>query len=240
MDALQFISRVIPQTGFIAITWKHKDRDYMASRFFQMGDAASAASFLKWATKKDADAYCALASFNVASHEGTDSQGRPKFKGERKHTNVQSLRSFWIDIDVKRDGDKKKGTNVYATRRDALVWLRDFLTLTKLPKPNLWVDSGYGYHVYWVLEDAMSGAAWQPYADAMANALKATGFRCETGISSDAARVLRPPETHNCKGATPVNVVVLDKYSLGEYPNQMILDRLQPYVGVAQAVPTLG
>jgi hypothetical protein len=239
MNAFQFITRVVPATGYIAINWKNKDRDGMASRFFPVAEASAAASFIKWAAGKDSDAYCALASFSIATHEGTDNLGKPKFKGDRKHSNVRELKSFWVDIDVKRVGDKK-GSNVYADRREALRWLFSFLDATGLPQPNLWVDSGFGYHVYWVLEDPIPLGTWQPYADALANALKASGFKCETGISSDAARILRPPETVNRKGDVPMPVTVLDKQSRGEYPNQLIYDRLQPYVGVAQAVPMLG
>ena len=234
MNAEQFIARVVAPGDHVAVFWKKPDGPSV-TRFLPDARRGEAGGLLRWASGKGADAYVALASYGKAIPDGVDGRGAPKFTGERTHANAQNLRAFWIDIDVKRQGDKK-GTNVYADRREALAWLLTFIQATGLPRPNLWVDSGYGYHVYWVLEDPMARAGWQPYADALAYAAGAHGFKCETGITSDAARILRPPETVNLKvPATPVPVHVLSNHSRGDYPNQLMLTALQPYVGPAAA-----
>jgi len=238
----QFLARVVAPGNYACINWKTPGRNGMGVRFFPGNALGDAASYLRWISGKGADAYFALASYNLATPDGVDPHGRLKFKGERKHENVQALRAFWIDVDVKRVGDGKT-KSIYATRVDAVQWLGKFLKATSLPPPNLWMNSGYGFHWYWVLEDPMPRADWQPYADALRDALNAHGFLCEAGLSSDSARILRPPETQNQKavekGGQPAPVEVMSKYTRGDYPNQFVLDRLKPYMGLTPASPTV-
>lgn len=231
MDIEAFLSRVVGPGNYLATNWKKPANDWMASQFFKHDDIGRAANYLRWASKSGNDAYFALAGYDVAHADGVDKHGNEKLKGERKQSNAYALRCFWIDVDVKREGDKK-GANVYATRRDAVVWLQQFLNATNLPAPNLRVDSGYGFHWYWILEDAMARDDWQPYADALKHAMQANGFKCEAGLSNDAARILRPPETMNCKGGTQVPVRVMTG-SRGDYPNDLILTKLETWRGAA-------
>lgn len=194
------------------------------------------ASFIRWATTKMGwDAYHAMASYTTAEPVGLDALGKTKFQGKRDHKNVQRLKTFWLDIDVKRPGDKKAAGRVYLTRIEAMKWLKTFLVATQLPPPNLAIDSGYGMHVYWVLEDELTLGAWQPYADALKAALIATGFLGDPGISADAARVLRPPGSANQKSGAPMPVQSIPRIVAGDYPNALILNALQPWVGLQTA-----
>lgn len=239
----QFLARVIPPGNFAAFNWKRPGQDGMPGRFFPPTARGEAVGLMHWLAARGNDTYFALASFNLAESDGADAQGRPKFKGERKHENVQALRSFWIDADVKRDGDGKT-KSIFTTRLEAEQWLDQFLTATSLPPPNLWVNSGYGFHWYWVLEDPMTWVDWQPYADALRGALIAHGFKCEAGISSDAARILRPPGTSNMKavpqGGQRVPVEVMSDHTRGDYPNELVLNRLKPYLGSPPPATTVG
>jgi len=229
MDAAQFLSCVVAPGNFLAVAFKKPDRNGMQHRFFPRDNTGEAAGFIKWCTRKGMDAWYAVASYKLAS---PDEKG--VYSGDRTQQNVQTLKAFWIDIDVKRKGDKK--TNVYSDVPDAMVWFKSFLSTTGLPYPNLWVRSGYGLHVYWVLQDAVDPQTWQPYADALKAAILATGGTIDVGITIDSARLLRPPETANFKDpANPAPVEVLSQYSRGDYPNQLIYQALQPYVGVVQA-----
>jgi hypothetical protein len=229
MDTTQFIARVVAPGGFIAVAYLPAHGG-MAHRFFK--DATSAAGFLSWCAHKKFECWYATASYRLASPDA-----RGYFGGKRTQENVQALKSFWIDIDVKRKGDKKAVDKVYADIPSAATWLiKSFLVNTKLPVPNLWVHSGYGLHVYWVLEDAMTPQEWQPYAEALKAALIQNNAILDVGISADSARILRAPGTFNLKDkANPAPVTVLDKYSLGDYPNAVILQALQPYVGAVSA-----
>lgn len=219
MNAEQFLARVVGPGNYLCIAWKDPARKQggMIHRFFPRTDVHGAAGLMKWAASKGNDVWFAPAGFETA-HAETDKQGRTIYKGERTQDNASMLRCFWIDIDVRRDGDKK-GANVYETRQDALAWVTQFTAALELPPPNLLVDSGYGWHVYWILEDPMTKAEWQPYADAMRNAIQRHGFRCEAGLTSDAARLLRPPETLNFKAGMPGVPVIAHPSRRGDIPN---------------------
>jgi hypothetical protein len=234
MDTAQFLARLVPP-GYIAIGVNSKpgQKGGFWHRFFPEGQFADAASYLRWAAGKGWDAYHANASFKVAEADGQDNRGKPKYKGLREQNNVQSLKAFWIDIDVKRAGDKKAAGAAYATQGDGIAWLAGFIRTIGLPRPNMVVNSGYGIHVYWILEDAMKPHEWQPYADALRAALVGNGFIGDAGISSDAARVLRPPGTNNCKvPGSPAPVLVSPKIQGGDIPNASILTALKPYLGL--------
>ena len=163
----------------------------------------------------------------------TDKQGRTIFKGQRTQANAQTVRAFWLDLDVSRPGDGKDPAHVYSDRRAALRWLLTFCQATGLPSTNLLVDSGYGYHVYWVLEDAMSVAQWQPYAHALKAAMVANGYIGDLQRVTDAASILRPPETQNIKGGSQAPVKVIEKSLHGDYPNDLMRQRLQPFLAMA-------
>lgn len=234
MDTAQFLARLLPPGNFIAIGYNTKPgvagaQQNFGNRFFAGTDYDGAAGFVSWANRSGFDAYHANASFVHA--EPDDRSGRVKYKGARKQENVQALRAFWIDLDIKRDGDKKVPGSYYENAGEAIAWVARFMADTGLPKPNLGVNSGYGLHMYWVLEDALTRDEWQPYASAFKTAMIASDFKGDSGISSDAARVLRPPGSRNMKVPTaPMPVNAIDKLSSGDIPNASMLGKLQTWI----------
>ena len=137
---------------------------------------------------------------------------------------------FWADCDIKREGDGKADGTVYANRAEAKEWFETFCSTTGLPMPNLWVSSGYGLHLYWIVEDAITPDVWRPYAGAFKAMLLANGAKADLGCTTDSARVLRPPETYNFKvPANPQPVELL--HEAADYPNELIYEKLQPYMG---------
>ena len=245
MDIEQFLARVVPSGNYAVAVHAPVDRPGLfVHRFFPADKRNSAAGFMKWSAAHEANTYFATASYRDAEPIGVVSTGRPKYVGERKQSNVQELKCFWMDLDVKRDGDKKKVESVYATRETAITWLRAFCAATHIPLPNLYVDSGYGFHVYWIFEDPLSLAAWQPYADALVAAMRTNNFTGDSGITADGARILRPPGTLNRKGPAPVEVRVIpaSAAAVGDFPNALLLDVLRPFVGtsVPASGPTVG
>src|SRR5262245_7346685 len=105
------------------------------NRFFPYDAIGDAAGYLSFIASKQSDTYFALASYKAAIANGTDKLGRARYRGERKQNNTQSLRAFWMDLDVSRPGDGKDPANVFATRADARAWLKGFLHATSLPPP---------------------------------------------------------------------------------------------------------
>lgn len=130
-------------------------------------------------------------------------------KNNRTHENAQFFRALWLDLDC---GPKKveegKG---YATQQDALLSLREFCTALTLPRPII-VDSGYGLHVYWLLEETLNQAQWKPLAKRLHELSVEKGLIVDPAVF-EASRVLRIPGTFNFKRGEGVEVSVINEHS---------------------------
>ena len=117
----------------------------------------------------------------------------------RKQANAAYLKSLWLDLDVQ----KKKGPS-YDTQEEAVAEVRRFVKEAGLPKPTIIVSSGMGLHFYWVFDQAIEAARWQPMADAFKALTKKHNLLVDLSVVSDKARVLRPVGTywHDVKGGT--------------------------------------
>lgn len=127
-----------------------------------------------------------------------------KLKAVRKAANATWLKAIWIDCDVKA-GDAKHYDTVPAAF-DALDAFRDKVGL---PFPSMIVNSGGGLHVYWIADAPMSPDEWRPYADGLKALLLREGVKCDTGLTTDVARILRVPDTLNHKYDPPRKVELL-------------------------------
>jgi hypothetical protein len=231
-----FLARVIPATGnYLIISYNKeptkKNPRAWGSRSYPASAIDDAAGLVRWAVSKGFDVYHALAAF-TAGEVKTSRDGKQYFQVKREQANAQLLKTLVIDADVARPGDGKNPATVFATRGNAVRWMLDFTVATGLPRPNLAVSSGYGIHFYWVLEEELPVGVWQPLADAMKAAMLAHQWVGDTSITIDAARILRPPETHNWKSGTATPVTVLPRFNAGDYPVAMIERALAPYVGI--------
>ena len=137
---------------------------------------------------RDANVFFALASF-IDPAAG------------RKAVNAKALRSFFIDLDCGAD-------KPYASRDDAAVALKAFVTATNLPTPFI-VNSGRGLHVYWPFHEVLDVATWKP----LARRFKALCVQHKLGIdltvTADAARILRMVDTENHKVVPPLPVQLM-------------------------------
>lgn len=109
------------------------------------------------------------------------------------------LKAIWLDVDVKKD----KG---YATLHEALAAIDTFRRAINLPPPSALVFSGGGVHVYWASDRPLTKAEWRPYAEGLKAEVLRVGLKCDAGLTTDAARVLRVPGTFNCKFTPPAPV----------------------------------
>jgi uncharacterized protein (DUF927 family) len=133
------------------------------------------------------DAYFALATFK-------DSSGR-------KADNAVYLRSFFLDLDC---GTGKP----YVDQPAAAQALSTFVSTTGLPSPTI-VNSGGGIHVYWPLADDISVADWLPKARALKRLCAQHNLYADPVVTTDAARILRIPGTHNFKTGHPRPVQII-------------------------------
>lgn len=119
----------------------------------------------------------------------------------RKAANAAALRSVFIDIDA---GAGKPYEDVSA----AAQALKAFLKEHHLPTPIV-VVSGGGIHAYWTFTEDVPVATWFPVADAFKKLCLKSGLAIDPTVTSDAARVLRLPGSHNFKQDTPRQVQVM-------------------------------
>lgn len=145
----------------------------------------------------------------------------------RNRDQAVRLKALFLDIDVGKEGG-------YATPAEAVAALKKFIVDTGLPPFTAAVASGTGgFHVYWIAEQPWEVTSWQPLADAMVAAAKASGLICDTQCTVDAVRILRVPQTRNFK-TNPPSPVVLKSLQPNDIPNAVIEQALAPFMSTGQ------
>ena len=135
MDTQQFLDTVLGDKGFYCtvsikeIVGNTGDLEKKVREQFTETTKDTLANIQDFA-KKDSDVYVALATFKTE---------------KRAKTNIQQLKTLFLDIDC---GEKKD----YPTKTEARTALKEFYKRHQLPAPSILVDSGRGWHVYWVLD----------------------------------------------------------------------------------------
>jgi hypothetical protein len=230
-SAQEFLARVVPWDGKSFVSIHHtfpiqNPRD--PKRPFGMKgtsnrDLGGAMNTLRFIAGRQntRDIYVCMSSLRTAKE---CSKNRARWFQSDKHAdNAVSLKSFFIDVDVK-DG-------AYASTRDALAALVRFCKAIDLPLPTGIVESGTGgFHAYWVLSQPLSIAEWQSLADALAEATKANGLICDTQCTVDCVRILRVPGTFNFKH-DPALPVIMRPFSSDDFSVDRIARALAPYIG---------
>lgn len=156
---------------------------------------------LNWAMSTDAF-FNAWVCMSQQSEASTNKAGKPK--AVRKAANATLFKAIWIDCDVK-PGD----ANHYHTMQEAFAALTAFRQSAGLPFPSVIVNSGGGLHIYWVSDTPLTLDDWRPYAHGLKALLLNAGVKCDTGLTTDAARILRVPGTLNHKYDPPRPVQLL-------------------------------
>jgi Domain of unknown function (DUF927) len=218
MDAREILQRVVAPGAYYAVMYKHPDAAKPGHRFFpQTQEGLTEAVAFIHETAATSDVWYALAGFKVK---------------RRKQENAEALRCFWYDADIRRPGDGKADDAVWANLVELVQWLAQ--VKAELPTPNLWISSGYGVHLYWVLDEAIPADEWMGYAKSFRDRLKMLGARGDISISANSACILRPPETFNYKvPEAPVPTKDLtpnkDRYKFSaHYVTKDFLARLTP------------
>lgn len=235
MDAEQFIDRLVPPGNFYVVAFKNQGGG-ISHKYYR--DAAGAGNYVTWAASKGMDTWHACASYAQETTEISKFDGKTYQTVRRLQDNVAQIKAFWIDLDISRPGDGKDASKVYSDRRAAMSWVIAFDTATGMPRPNLIVNSGYGMHVYWVLETPIDQPTWQPYAEALKASVLAHGGKADLVVTADSARILRTPGTFNYKVPGSPAAVVAMLATPDFYPNAQIFAALQPFVGLQTAKPT--
>ena len=186
MTTSDFLARVLGDDGFYCVFGAKAATKQRVQKFYTSVDrAVNAAIELD---NNGFDAYFALATFETDESRTKD--------------NAKQMRALFLDLDCGEDKD-------FPDQSAAVAALRDFCKAVNLPRPYL-VSSGRGIHVYWPLEVPASVEEWLPVANKLKRTCAAADFGADPAVTSDAARVLRVPTTHNHKSKPPAEVYVLN------------------------------
>jgi hypothetical protein len=180
------INSVVPSIGTYCLTTIQGKA--IVQTFYDNVDVLVAAGIDASAQGKNA--YYAMASFKDAS--------------TRTQDNVLRLKAFWLDVDCKNKDPLKD----YANKDDGIVAISQFCSRHSFPRPTI-VDSGNGWHVYWILDTEITKDEWQPIADKLKALCLHDGLRIDPACTADSARILRIPETYNYRFDPPSVVQVM-------------------------------
>lgn len=206
MNKQDFLDAVLPSKGHYCVVGI-KDKKVRASYVESKHDIAECATAL---SHKKVDAYFALASY-----------AEP---GSRVTTNVQYIKSFWLDIDA---GIGKP----YPDRKAAVASLGQFCANVGLPTPII-VKSGKGLHVYWPLTQEITYDEWHPVACGLKVACEEHGFSPGPERTADAASILRVPDTKHYKDPQNPKDVKIAIDGDGPVDFEVFRAKLEPYTPV--------
>jgi len=182
MNALEFIDSVVPSGGTYCIIGVNPTKKEPNQKF--ANNLADVQKIIDSIDQSTTNTYFAVSSF--------------KDNSSRKQTNVQEIKSFFLDIDISTDANKLETKQAYADKAEALSVVRTFINETGLPLPAV-VDSGGGWHLYWILDTAITVDKWQPIADLFKQLCIKSGLHIDPRVPADSARVLRVVGTNNTK-----------------------------------------
>lgn len=124
-----------------------------------------------------------------------------KNSGPRRAINTTVIKTFFADIDC---GKNKQ----YINKDEAINGLKEFYAETNFPQHSLLIDSGNGWHIYWILKEPISADEWKPIAEGVKNTFIKNNLHIDVSVTADVTRVLRVPTTHNYKNNQKKEVVV--------------------------------
>jgi hypothetical protein len=184
VNRLKFLKQILPSEGVFCVVGIKKGRAQQT--FLDTLEEVD-----QWAEQQpldNIDAYFSPATYN-------DSSGRFA-------KNTKGFRNLYIDLDI------GKGTE-FPAQYDGLVALKAFTQSLGLPAPTI-VSSGYGLHIYWTFDEAVGYDTWKPLANSLKERILSEGFKVkDVGLTTDAVRILRLPNTTNFKGGLEAEVSLI-------------------------------
>lgn len=149
---------------------------------------------IDWALNRQCDVYVAIAGYGAKMRVIQTGKNQGKTKVSRTADNAAWHRCLRLDVDCGPGKD-------YPDQKTGAAALKAFLQTTGLPMPIV-VDSGGGIHLYWPFDRDVDSGTWGVLAAQLHAATVATGFKVDATTTTDAARILRLPETLNFKYGT--------------------------------------
>jgi uncharacterized protein YuzE len=165
-----------------------------------------------WDTREEVDAQVAkLVAGKFDAYFGCAKFGA---LNNRTHANAKHFRALWIDIDcgpTKGVPDEKGIIKGYLTQEDGMLEFKRFCKEVGLPRPIM-INSGYGIHAYWLLEETIDRREWEPLSNRLRDLCVKHSLIVDASVF-EASRVLRVPGTKNFKYDTEADVTVINDNS---------------------------
>lgn len=215
-----FMKEVVPDDGVRSVIINRKNTNKFKHKIFDNTDDFLQAC-VTLATPIN-NLYFAMGSFKQGFHDAgkKDANGNSVLSF-RKQSNVKSLKSLWLDIDV---GDDKP----YKTQRQAIDATKLFIKETRLPVPWIVSSGSGGLHLYWAIDALISPDVWRQLAEQLHGATLQHGLGADPARTRDYASILRVPNSYNCKHEPAAHVEVLLRGK--PHPLSLYEDRLRGYV----------
>jgi hypothetical protein len=185
-------------TGWINLHWRLHDRKGITGgQAFKRCDEVR--DFIYWSQKrgkgKVTDIY--FCTSLQAQHGNPKPNGR--YSALRSADNAISSKLLFADVDK------------YDSKLESFAAIKTFCEVSRSPFPTALVDSGGGVHAYWILPQPLPPDEWLEYAHRLEGLMNEHGLKHDN-ITTDVARILRPPGTlnykHMEKGIAPRPVVL--------------------------------
>ena len=184
MDTKQFIELTLAEGDDYVL--------YISNGEYKWNENYSTVDELVTAIKKydktQATVYHAIGKFNN-NQEVSPKTGRISTK--RKQHMATRFKTLCADLDIGPD-------KPYKTQKEAAGVLLKACNTMGMPHPML-VSSGYGVHVYWILETSIAADLWEKMSIRLRIALQEHGVALDVSKIHDRSMVLRPVGTHNKK-----------------------------------------
>lgn len=160
-QAKEFLARVIPwptseEPGYVNVIWSQPNTKDPTKKFWggracvTMADAERALS-LALNDPKVLDIYACMSKQSMMKPRKSK-KGYEYREVVRSQENAVSLKSFYLDVDVRPDNPAKN----YTTFEEAATAIFKFISDVGLPAPSIIIHSGGGFQVYWTVDRALT------------------------------------------------------------------------------------
>lgn len=199
MDTLSFLRRVWPDQGFYCLARPHSDGYFLHRSFSTIEDAHNAALQMD---AMQLDVYFTVAALKESRiYDPAKNDGKGGYRYRTK-ANIQSLKAIFFEADVLRPDEVAEASDAelkrkYTSREEAIASTKEFCAQLGWPAPTV-VSSGWGFHFYWSLEEAVDPAEYEVLIRKLKLVAKHLKYKLDQS-ALDIARVFRVPGTHNYK-----------------------------------------
>jgi hypothetical protein len=182
-------------------------------------DKQAALNFANAMVGRSVDLFFGMSLQSETKPPKKNKRGRIVLPAEKQAALAVLLKAWWLDIDLK-DG-------YFASTEQALKEVAAWMQAAGIPPPSLIVFTGSGgFHLYWILDEAVPRAVWEPLAWALRAAASmhfkprpnpkgGRDLTLDFGLTTDAGRILRVPGSFN-HNSTPAKLVEI-KYENRDY-----------------------